>query len=111
MKLSPMDIQVTDKALTELRRIGAGGEQFLRVSVVPGGCSGMTYTAAIDNTLKEGDEVIVEQDDLRIIADSSSLLFLDGLRIDFSDDLVQAGFRFTNPNASKSCGCGSSFSV
>lgn len=106
-----MDIQVTDKALAELRGLGAGEEQFLRVSVVPGGCSGMTYTAAIDNTLKEGDEVIVEQDGLRIIADSGSLLFLDGLRIDFSDDLVQAGFRFTNPNASKSCGCGSSFSV
>lgn len=106
-----MDIRVTDKALAELRRLGAGGEQFLRVSVGPGGCSGMTYTAAIDNTLKEGDEVIVERDGLRIIADAGSILFLDGLRIDFSDDLVQAGFRFTNPNASKSCGCGSSFSV
>lgn len=106
-----MDIQVSDKALVELRRLGADAEQFLRISVVPGGCSGMTYTAAIANTLKEGDEVIVEQDGLRIIADSGSILFLDGLRIDFSDDLVQAGFRFTNASASKSCGCGSSFSV
>lgn len=109
MQLTPIQIQISEKAITELRRLGVGGAQFLRLRVIPGGCAGMTYTAAIDTNLAEGDEVVTQQDDIRVIADSGSSMFLDGLQIDYSDDLIQAGFRFNNPNASKSCGCGSSF--
>ncbi len=111
MQTSGLQVSVTEKALKELRRLGVGSSQFLRIKVVPGGCSGMTYSAAIDTTMGEGDEIVYDQDELRVVADSSSILFLDGLEVDFSDDLIQAGFRFRNPNASKSCGCGSSFGV
>jgi len=109
MQLTPLHITISPKALCELRRLNIGGEQFLRLRVIPGGCAGMTYSAAIDSTLEEGDEVIAHEDEIRIVADSGSTAFLDGLNVDYSDDLIQAGFRFRNSNASKSCGCGSSF--
>lgn len=104
-------IQISDKAKNELRKMEAGGENFLRISVVPGGCSGMTYSAAIDNTLSDADQVMFEETDLRVIADTGSAMFLDGLQIDYSDDLISSGFRFKNPKAVKACGCGSSFKV
>lgn len=104
-------IQITDKAKTELRNMDAGGENFLRISVVPGGCSGMTYSAAIDNAITDDDQTIFEDGALRVIADNGSAMFLDGLQIDYSDDLIASGFRFKNPKAVKACGCGSSFKV
>jgi iron-sulfur cluster assembly accessory protein len=104
-------IKITNVALQELIKLEATGENFLRISVVPGGCSGMTYSAAIDNTLSDDDQVVYADDQLRVIADGGSAMFLDGLEIDFSDDLIASGFRFKNPKAKKGCGCGSSFSV
>jgi iron-sulfur cluster assembly protein len=76
---------------------------------VPGGCSGMTYSAALDQAMGTEDVEVFSRDTLRIVCDQGSAIFLEGLRIDYSDDLVRSGFRFTNPNASGSCGCGSSF--
>ena len=108
---SGLQISVSEKALVELKRVGVGSSQFLRIKVIPGGCSGMTYSAAVDTAMGEGDEIVYNQDGLRVVADNASVVFLDGLQVDFSDDLIQAGFRFSNPNASKSCGCGSSFGV
>jgi len=104
-------IKITPVALQELVKLEATGENFLRISVVPGGCSGMTYTACIDNVLSDNDQVIYEDGGLRVVADTGSTMFLDGLEIDFSDDLIASGFRFKNPKAKKGCGCGSSFSV
>jgi iron-sulfur cluster assembly protein len=104
-------IKITSVALAELVKLEATGENFLRISVVPGGCSGMTYTACIDNVLSDDDQVIYEDGGLRVVADTGSTMFLDGLEIDFSDDLIASGFRFKNPKAKKGCGCGSSFSV
>ena len=104
-------IEMSEKAMAELRRLGATGPRFLRIRTVPGGCSGMTYSAEVDAALSEDDEVLYQQDDLRVVADAGSLIFLDGLQVDYSDDLVQAGFRFRNPKATKTCGCGSSFSA
>jgi iron-sulfur cluster assembly protein len=104
-------IKVTPVALQELIKLEATGESFLRISVVPGGCSGMTYSACIDNVLSDNDQVIYEDGSLRIVADTGSTMFLDGLEIDFSDDLIASGFRFKNPKAKKGCGCGSSFAV
>lgn len=106
-----MAIQITDKAKQELVRLEATGENFLRISVVSGGCSGMTYSACIDNTLADTDQVLFEDASLRVIADPNSAAYLDGLQIDYSDDLIASGFRFKNPRAVKACGCGSSFAV
>jgi iron-sulfur cluster assembly protein len=104
-------IKITPVALQELVKLEATGESFLRISVVPGGCSGMTYSACIDNVLSDSDSVIFEEGGLRVVADAGSSMFLDGLEIDFSDDLIASGFRFKNPKAKKGCGCGSSFAV
>ena len=106
-----MSISISAKANQELRQLGVGGENFLRISVVPGGCSGMTYYAGIDSTLGEEDEVVFDSEGLRVVSDRGSVLYLDGLQVDYSDDLVHSGFRFTNPMASHTCGCGSSFKV
>jgi len=106
-----MAIQISDKARQELVNLEATGENFLRISVVSGGCSGMTYSACIDNTLSDDDQVLFSEQALRVVADNRSAGFLDGLQIDYSDDLISAGFRFKNPRAVKACGCGSSFAV
>lgn len=104
-------IQLSERARNELLALEAGGENFLRISVIPGGCSGMTYSACIDNTLSDTDQVVYANDDLRIVADTNSVAYLDGLEIDYSDDLIASGFRFKNPKAKKGCGCGASFQV
>jgi iron-sulfur cluster assembly protein len=104
-------IQISERALAELGRLEATGENFLRISVIPGGCSGMTYNACIDNTLSDADQVIYQDRELRVVTDAGSAMFLDGLQIDFSDDLIASGFRFKNPKAKKACGCGSSFTA
>lgn len=106
-----MSVFVTEKAIEQLKCLGAGGPHFLRLGVAPGGCAGMSYSASIDSVLREGDEVLHEQDGIRLIADPGSALFIDGLQIDYSDDLIQAGFKFKNPHAKKACGCGSSFAL
>lgn len=104
-------IKITPVALRELIKLEATGDSFLRISVVPGGCSGMTYSAAIDNALTDDDQVVFSEGDLRVVSDIGSTMFLDGLEIDFSNDLIASGFRFKNPKAKKGCGCGSSFAV
>jgi len=103
-------ITVTDKAQQELIGLEVNHEQFLRLWVEPGGCSGMSYGAAIDEEMGEGDQIIFENEQIRVVADPESVRYFDGLTIDYTDDLVQSGFRFINPNAVQSCGCGSSFS-
>jgi len=104
-------IKITQVALNELLKLEASGESFLRISVVPGGCSGMTYSACIDNVLSDNDQVVFQDGQLRVVSDTGSAMFLDGLEIDYSDDLIASGFRFKNPKAKKGCGCGSSFSM
>ncbi len=106
-----MPIQISDKAVEQLRKLEVGEEKFLRISVVPGGCSGMTYSACIDSNSTDEDEVVHQVEDVRVVADLGSVVFLDGLEIDYSDDLVRSGFRFRNPRARKSCGCGASFAT
>ncbi len=106
-----MNVVISDTAKTKLNGYRDDADHFLRISVVPGGCSGMTYNAAIDSNMMGQDEVIFEDGDIKIVADMRSSLFLDGLHIDFSNDLIQSGFRISNPNASESCACGSSFAT
>ena len=102
-------IEVTDKAIAELRGMELSDAAFMRIGVTPGGCSGMTYSASIDTELDADDVVLFDQDGIRVVTAAESAPMLDGLTIDYSDDLIRSGFRFKNPNACGSCGCGSSF--
>jgi iron-sulfur cluster assembly protein len=104
-------IQISTGARAELLRLRGEQERFLRVSVIPGGCSGLSYRMAFDTVQTAFDEAVFDQEGLKVIADKESVRNLYGLSIDFSEDLLRGGFRFTNPNAPASCGCGNSFSV
>jgi iron-sulfur cluster insertion protein len=90
----------------EKRPEGAG----LRVSVVGGGCSGMQYSLGLDDAPTDED-AIYEYDGIRVFVDAASAPYLQGTRVDYVDGLHGAGFKFVNPNADRTCGCGSSFSV
>jgi iron-sulfur cluster insertion protein len=102
---------VTDRAYARLAEIAeATGEQRpLRVAVEGGGCSGFHYDIKLDDPAP--DDLVLEKDGQRVLVDPVSLPFLAGARIDFSDELIGARFVIENPNASSSCGCGTSFSV
>lgn len=102
-------IAVTEKALQELRDMDLAENAFMRIGVVGGGCSGMTYSASIDTELNESDVVLYDENGIRVVTSSDSVALLNGLTIDYSDDLIRSGFRFQNPNACGSCGCGASF--
>ncbi len=82
----------------------------LRVGVKGGGCSGFSYVLDLTEKCKDTDEVF-EQHGIRVICDPKSLLYLNGTTVDFKDEIMGRGFVFNNPNATTSCGCGSSFSV
>ncbi len=107
-------IQVSAAAREELLRLG--GEDlraagFLRIAVVPGGCTGLTYEMGIDSVQTPFDRLLYRDEELKVLTDGSSFRYLKGLSIDYSGDLIKAGFRFLNPNAASSCGCGSSFAA
>ena len=105
----PPTIALTDRALAALRDLALPAGAFVRIGVVPGGCSGHTYSAVVDDQADPADLTLYESGHLRIVTDPQSAVYLDGLQIDHSDDLIQSGFRFSNPKAGGSCGCGASF--
>jgi iron-sulfur cluster assembly accessory protein len=82
----------------------------LRLAVTGGGCSGFQYNFALDDA-RAADDLAVEEGGVTVLIDSTSLEFLKGAEIDFVDDLIGASFKVNNPNATSSCGCGTSFSV
>ena len=82
----------------------------LRVSVVGGGCSGFQYSLGLDATARE-DDIVVEQDGVKLFVDPISHQYVHGTMLDYVNGLHGAGFKFVNPNAARTCGCGSSFSV
>ena len=86
------------------------GTPKLRLAVTGGGCSGFQYNFAIDETRLD-DDILLERDGAKILIDQVSLDFLKGSEIDFTDDLIGQAFKVNNPNATSSCGCGTSFSV
>jgi iron-sulfur cluster assembly protein len=100
-KISTLKTQV-DEANT--------GAYFLRVSVVGGGCSGLSYQLDFDNESKPNDQVF-EDNGVKVVTDMKSFLYLYNTTLDFSDGLNGKGFHFNNPNASRTCGCGESFAV
>ena len=108
-------IKVTDKAKQQLQNLMEEQKldtttYFLRVGVKGGGCSGLSYDLGFDNISQDGDNVC-EDNDIRIAIDKKSFLYLFGTVLDFSDGLNGKGFQFINPNATRTCGCGESFSV
>jgi len=109
-------IYISDKARTKIDQlmVDAGlspsDGYFLRVGVVGGGCSGLSYQMDFDNEVKPMDQVF-EHNGIKIVTDLKSFLYLVNTELDFSDGLNGKGFYFNNPNASRSCGCGESFAV
>lgn len=108
-------IYVSDKAKNKvtslLNEAGLSGEEyFLRVSVVSGGCSGLSYKMDFDNEKKPMDQEF-EDNGIKVVTDLKSFLYLVNTTLEFSEGLSGKGFYFNNPNASRSCGCGESFSV
>lgn len=104
-------ITVTDSAVKQLQAImqehSDEGNKGLRIFVESGGCAGMQYGMSLDEA-KEGDEII-EREGVKVIIDSESAGYLRGSTIDYADGLAGAGFKINNPNAVRSCGCGTSF--
>lgn len=110
--LAPTQVIVTDSAARRILEILADEApgSVLRVSVEGGGCSGFQYR--FDVTADEQpDDLVIEKGGVKVVVDKTSLDFLSGARIDFVDDLMGASFRVDNPQASSSCGCGTSFSI
>jgi iron-sulfur cluster assembly protein len=109
-----MAITLTEKAKSKIKRVFADNDMpensCLRVGVKGGGCSGFSYTLDVAAEPAEDDEVF-EFDGVRVICDPKSYLYLNGTEVDYEESLVQGGFKFNNPNAAKSCGCGVSFST
>ncbi len=108
------EINITDKAIAEVKKImdenSIPGEYGLRVGIKGGGCSGLTYTLGFDGEERPGDNII-EKDGVKVYIDMKSNLYLSGTELDFTDGLNGRGFVFNNPNAKRTCGCGSSFGV
>ncbi|MBI72767.1 MAG: iron-sulfur cluster assembly accessory protein [Candidatus Marinimicrobia bacterium] len=106
-------IILTNDAAKRVSAILSGEDKkgyFLRVSVSNGGCSGMSYNLTFDNNEEEFDKIF-ESKGIKIICDLKSWFYVRGTEIDFSDDLLSGGFKLNNPNANKTCGCGTSFSA
>ena len=107
-------ITITERAYKEVRRIideqNLPEGTALRVGVKGGGCSGFSYTLGFDDQVSEVDQVN-EVEGIRVVCDPKSFLYLSGTEVDFEESLMGRGFRFGNPNADKTCGCGESFSV
>lgn len=107
-------IYISEKAkekITELKKTSnLSDEYFLRVGVVGGGCSGLSYKLDFDNENQPNDQVF-EDNGVKLVTDLKSFLYLCDTTLEFSDGLNGKGFHFSNPNASRTCGCGESFAV
>ena len=110
-----MGIEVTELAVREIKTIAEqqkldAEKVYLRLGVKGGGCSGFSYVLDLTEKQDEGDEMF-EQHGIKVVCDPKSYLYLNGTTVDFKDEVMGRGFVFNNPNATSSCGCGSSFSA
>ena len=105
-------VTVSERAARRIAEIVAGepNTPLLRVSVEGGGCSGFQYKFDVDHAKAE-DDLVISREDAVVLVDPASVPFLAGSEVDFVDDLIGASFRVVNPNATASCGCGTSFSI
>ena len=112
-------ILITNDAIEQISNLlkGQSDKKALRVGVRSGGCSGMSYTMDFigDNEINPDDKVydysLKAEQNFQVVCDPKSLLYIYGMQLDFSKELIGGGFNFVNPNASQTCGCGSSFAV
>lgn len=110
-----MTISITDRAVDQIETVASNEDvdltdTLLRVAVVPGGCSGLTYDLGWESTIQEEDTV-EEHDGVTVVLDKKSRLYLDGSELDFTDGLDGDGFHFSNPQATRECACGESFGM
>ncbi|RMF67489.1 MAG: iron-sulfur cluster insertion protein ErpA [Calditrichaeota bacterium] len=106
-------IKLTEKAVSEIKKILEQENEpglFLRVGVQGGGCSGLSYFLSLDKEMRPQDKVL-EEEGVKVVVDAKSAMYLDGTVLDYTDGLMGKGFVFNNPNAVRTCGCGSSFSM
>src|ERR1051325_1888278 len=107
-------VTLTETAVGEVKKFmeaeNAGPESGLRIRVVPGGCSGFSYSMQIEDGPRQGDEIL-DKNGLRGFVDLFSRQYLDGVEVDYVNSVRGSGFTFSNPHATGSCGCGRSFSV
>jgi iron-sulfur cluster assembly protein len=104
-------VQVTDKALQRIRQIVAkDGGAGLRLAVQGGGCSGLSYLFKLETKERASDHVFGSSD-AKLLIDPKSFVYMDGLTLDYKESLIQSGFVIDNPNAQKTCSCGTSFST
>jgi len=104
-------ISLTDKAAEKVREILTNEnktDHALRVGVKGGGCSGFSYTMDLDKIFSDSDQVF-EEKGIKIVVDAKSFIYLSGTQVDYVENLSGSGFAFSNPNATRTCGCGSSF--
>jgi iron-sulfur cluster assembly protein len=104
---------ISEKAANEITRLlieEDSNESFLRIKVVPGGCSGFSYEMGFDDSIDDSDKIF-KNSDVKVVIDKFSLGHVEGGTLNFSDGLNGTGFGIENPNAKASCGCGSSFTV
>ena len=106
LSLSDLAVEKVKETMSK-QGMSEGG---LRVSVVGGGCSGFQYSLGLDANARD-DDIVVEQDGVKLFVDPISQQYVHGTMLDYVNGLHGAGFKFVNPNASRTCGCGSSFSV
>lgn len=110
--MSSKQITVSDRAATQIAAIitQEGGNTMLRVSVEGGGCSGFQYKFDLVQE-SASDDLAIEKGGITVLIDSVSQMYMEGSEIDFADELIGAAFKVNNPNATASCGCGTSFSI
>lgn len=111
-KTDTNSVVITKAAIDEVKRLMAQEKEenlFLRIGVAAGGCSGMSYTMAFDTEKQKNDQELTF-DGIAVLVDTKALAQLNGTTLDFKGGLLGGGFAFSNPNARRSCGCGSSFS-
>lgn len=109
-----MAVTITENASKELKRFRESNEglgPLLRIGIVSGGCSGFSYDFGFVDDMNEETDTVSEQHGIKVVVDKKSDLLMDGTTIDYYESLEKRGFTFDNPNAVKSCGCGSSFSA
>ena len=106
-------LTLTPKAIERIRYLvnqSSSQDNILRVGIEKGGCAGLTYSMDYTSEIKEGDE-IVDQDDIRVVIDPKAILYLLGTEMDYVEDKFSSGFKFKNPNEVSACGCGESVEI
>jgi iron-sulfur cluster insertion protein len=109
-----MTVSLSEAAARHINKVvaeSAGSAHAVRLEVLGGGCSGFQYKFGFAESIDEAEDIIVERQGARLVVDRTSIELLSGGEVDYSESLMESGFRINNPNAASSCGCGNSFSV